>query len=143
MKSGKRGPRDLNKKTIPELKNTLWQVFAKWVKLIYSTDGKNCECFTCGKPLRIGDRDCQAGHFIPRTKSPTMFDERNVRPQCSRCNEFESGNFVEFERRLKDEIGGQEVENLKDLSREPWKWDRDYLITRIKRYREEVAEYEH
>jgi hypothetical protein len=139
---GKRGPRDLTKKTIPQLQNTLWPLFALYIKLKWSQDGTYVNCFTCDKTLTIGDRDCQAGHFIPRTYSPTKYDEDNVYPQCSRCNEFLSGHPVEFEARLKDWIGVDGVEDLKDKAREPWKWDRDYLIHKIEHYREVLKELE-
>jgi hypothetical protein len=136
---GKRGPRDVNKKTVPQLQNTLWPLFAEYIKRNYA-ESDLCRCFTCNKVIRVGDRDCQAGHFIPRTKSPTKYDERNVRPQCSRCNEYGGGEWVEFERRLKDEIGRDAVEELKEESRKPWKWDRSYLIEKIEYYKTELAE---
>ena len=136
----KKGPRDLNKKTIPQLQATLWEVFARWVKLNWSVDGAYCNCFTCGKQLEIGTRDCQAGHWIPRTYSPTKYDERNVRPQCGHCNEHRYGAPVEYRANLIDEIGADQVEELEIRSRQRWKWDKQELIEQIKYYRREVAD---
>ena len=135
---GRKGHRDINKKTIPQLQNTLWPEIALYTKQNHSIDGFNCRCFTCDKAIRIGDRDCQAGHWIPRTYSPTKYEEDNLRPQCSSCNEFHHGKPVEFERRLKLEIGDERVEELKTMSTGSWKWDRGYLIEKIEYYREQI-----
>ena len=132
---GRKGSRKLEEKTIPQLQNTLWDVFAKYIKTLHAP-----KCYTCDKPIRMGTGDCQAGHFIPRNYSPTKYEEDNVRPQCSRCNKFLSGRPVEFERRLRDEIGDEAVEALKRKSTDKWKWSRTYLITKIEYYREQLKE---
>ena len=132
---GRKGSRKLEEKTIPQLQNTLWDVFAKYIKTLHAP-----KCYTCDKPIRMGTGDCQAGHFIPRNYSPTKYEEDNVRPQCSRCNQFCSGRPVEFERRLRDEIGDEAVEALKRKSTDKWKWSRTYLITKIEYYREQLKE---
>jgi hypothetical protein len=138
---GKRGPRDLKKKTIPQLQNTLWPLFAEYIKRIYAKDGI-CRCFTCGKALRVGDHNLHAGHWLPRTYSPTKYDERNVRPQCgSPCNKY-GGKPVEFERNLRMEIGDEAVNELKELARQSWKWDRQWLQDQIIYYREQLKEME-
>ena len=132
---GRKGSRKLEEKTIPQLQNTLWDVFAKYIKTLHAP-----QCYTCDKPIRMGTGDCQAGHFIPRNYSPTKYEEDNVRPQCSRCNQYFSGKPVEFERRLRDEIGDEAVEALKRKSTDRWKWSRTYLITKITYYREQLKE---
>ena len=132
---GRKGSRKLEEKTIPQLQNTLWDVFAKYIKTLHAP-----KCYTCDKPIRMGTGDCQAGHFIPRNYSPTKYEEDNVRPQCSRCNKFLSGRPVEFVRRLRDEIGDEAVEALKRKSTDKWKWSRTYLITKIEYYREQLKE---
>ncbi len=132
---GKRGPRKLEAKTIPQLQNTLWPIFAAYIKAVH---GNNC--FTCNKWAE--GRDLQAGHFIPRTYSPTKYEEGNVRSQCSRCNEFHAGKPIEFERRLRLEIGDEAVDALKKKSTEPWKWDRFDLIAKIGYYKLALKERE-
>jgi len=132
---GRKGSRKLEEKTIPQLQNTLWDVFAKYIKTLHAP-----QCYTCDKPIRMGTGDCQAGHFIPRNYSPTKYEEDNVRPQCSRCNQYFSGKPVEFERRLRNEIGDEAVEALKRKSTDRWKWSRTYLITKITYYREQLKE---
>jgi len=134
----KRGPRALHKKTIPNLQATLWPIFALYIKKNHAVDGVHCKCFTCDKPLVIGSNDCQAGHFMPRTKSPTKYDEFNVYPQCMKCNYDGEGETVEFQRRLIDQIGKDAVDELIEKSKQPWKWDRTYLIEKIEYYKESL-----
>ena len=132
---GRKGPQNLEKKTVPQLQNTLWPIFANYIKAVYGSS-----CFTCGK--RCEGRDRQAGHFIPRTYSPVKYNEDNVRTQCSRCNEFEHGKPIEFERKLRLQIGDEAVENLKRESTKAWKWERQWLIDKILYYRQALKERE-
>ena len=133
----KKGPRDITKKTIPNLQATLWPIFALHIKKTHSADGEWCNCFTCDKSIKIGTIDCQAGHFISRSYSPVKYDENNVRPQCSTCNGYGNGKPIEFERRLKLEIGDDTVEMLKTMSTNKWKWDRFLLIDMIENYKQQ------
>ena len=132
----KKGPRDITKKTIPQLQNTLWPIFALYIKQTHSEDGEWCNCFTCDKPIQIGSHDCHCGHFISRSYSPTKYDENNVRPQCGGCNGYGNGKPIEYERRLKLEIGDDTVESLKRMATNNWKWDRFDLIDKIEYYKE-------
>jgi len=142
----KKGPRDIRRKTIPNLQATLWPIMALYIKQNHSHDGEWCTCITCGKAIQIGSIDCQAGHFIPRSYSPTKYEEDNLRPQCARCNGASSqGHFakysgrpIEFERALRLEIGDERVDELKMMSTELWKWDRFYLIDKIEYYKEQL-----
>lgn len=118
----------------------LWPLFSRYIKLVRAIDGW-CRCYTCDKPIQVGGNDCDGGHFIPRTYSPTKYDEDNVRPQCSSCNQYHEGKPVEFERRLKLEIGDDAVANLKLRSTEPWKWNRPDMVEQVKHYKALVSEY--
>ena len=136
---GKKGPRDVSKKTIPQLQNTLWPIFAMYIKKTHSADGEWCNCFTCDKPIQIGSHDCHAGHFISRAYSPTKYDEDNVRPQCGGCNGYGNGKPIEFERRLKLEIGAERVELLKRMATNSYKWSKPALIDQINYYKEQIS----
>ena len=136
---GKKGPRDLSKKTIPQLQNTLWPIFALYIKKNHSEDGEWCNCVTCDKSIQIGTYDCQAGHFLSRSYSATKYSEMNVMPQCGGCNGYGNGKPVEFERRLKLLYGDDAVESLKSESTNKWKWDRFDLIEKINYYKELMA----
>lgn len=137
-----RGRRGMNVKidTVPKLKRKLDAAMSKWVRLNYSTDGETVPCFTCGvvKPIK----EMHSGHYIPRTQSPTRYDERNQRPQCPGCNTFRSGMPHEFRHRLCMEIGEDEVKDLEQLARHSWKWDRQWLMDKIEYYKTELKELE-
>ncbi len=91
---------------VAAVKNELWELFSLHQKLVHSVDGKWCNCYTCGKLIEIGTIDCQGGHAFSKAANPALwFDERAVRPQCSRCNCAEEGNHYIFNERLKQEIG--------------------------------------
>jgi hypothetical protein len=70
------------------LEAKLDRVFSKWVRFSRAKGGY-CKCVTCGKidaPERM-----DAGHFVGRQYRATRWDERNVHPQCIRCNRFGEG----------------------------------------------------
>jgi len=131
----KRGPRNLAKKTIGQLKATLQEVFNKYIRLNKSVNGYG-ECFTCNKIVQVGTQDCQAGHFIPCTYSPTRFEEDNVNIQCSSCNISEGGKPVEYRKQMIAWYGEERVVELETMSTAVYKWDRAWLIEKIEYYRE-------
>lgn len=51
-------------------------------------------CVTCGKTLPM--EKLQGGHFITRQFYPYRWDERNVHCQCSGCNCFKNGAYIEY-----------------------------------------------
>ncbi len=135
----KKNPRKLEDKNVSQLQKKLWPLFALYIKTTHSVDGEWCNCFTCDKPVKIGTAECQAGHFISRSYSPVKYDEDNVRPQCSTCNGYGNGKPIEFERRLKLQIGDDKVELLKATATNRWKWDKLILIDMIQNYKEQLS----
>ena len=55
-----------------------------------------------------------AGHFIDRRYLPTKFDERNVHPQCKKCNQMEDGNIKAYEYYLIGKYGPDILDELWD-----------------------------
>ena len=106
--------RKASPRKIPSLKRTLWKWLAQLVK--QNTD----ECYTCGK-LVVG-REKQAGHFISRRMNSTIYDLRNIRTQCSRCN-FNGGNVGVFSVKLRKEIGDKSFDELVKRSVKTHQWD--------------------
>jgi len=93
------------KHTRKELKNKLWIITSKLIRLSYIS------CYTCDKSLSWEDR--QAGHFWSRGGHPaTYFDLDNIRTQCVGCNNWKSGNLAEYSVRLRREIGEIRFHNL-------------------------------
>lgn len=78
------------------------------------------KCCTCSNRGHWKLFDC--GHFIPRGKLATRYDERNCHSQCAHCNRFLNGNLVKYEIFLRSKYGNEVVEELKIKSKESVKW---------------------
>jgi len=121
------------------IKTELWDLFSLHQKLVYSHDGKWCNCYTCDKPIEIGTVDCQGGHCFSKAANPALwFDERAVRPQCSRCNCAEEGNHYIFNERLKQEIGMQAWQDMYDNRKTLRTGSRQVYLDKIEYYTAEV-----
>ena len=97
-------------KSLGHLKKKLDAVFSKYIRQSHSRGGF-CYCYTCGKRMEI--KEAQCGHFVSRGYLATRWDESNCRPQCVGCNLWGNGKPLDFEEKLKKEIGKAKVEKLK------------------------------
>ena len=105
--------------------NDLDYVVSRICRMIGSDERGLCQCYTC--PTKRHFSLMQAGHYISRKFSQLRFDLKwNLRPQCPTCNESKHGNLEVFAERLEQEQGGITIQ-LQELSREPFKWDRESL----------------
>lgn len=91
------------------LKKELWQLCRKIIKKRHPP-----VCYTCGAILIDGTSNFQIGHFIPSSvcSAAMRYDLDNLRPQCSACNIWKSGNWPAFEDHLRRD--GIDPEILKD-----------------------------
>lgn len=90
-------------------KSPAWRNFSKYIREKYGP-----LCYTCGARPNV----LQAGHFVQGFgHQNTFFEEKNVRPQCFRCNINLSGNGAEFARRLQEEFGEGIIKELTDKGR--------------------------
>lgn len=95
-------------KSVSKLKKKAWEIFSLYISL---RDGG--KCFTCDK---IADpKEMQAGHYVSRTWSNLLFDEKNVHCQCPCCNIFKKGNMDVYALRLQAKYGDG---ILKELSKQ-------------------------
>lgn len=71
-------------------------------------------CISCGKPITVDT--AQAGHFIAASVGgrDLLFDPRNVNAECGRCNAFDEGHLLGYERRLDERYGPGTAQELKD-----------------------------
>ena len=97
-------------------------------------------CISCGAPLRGpqvgGGADC--GHFRSVGSAPHMrFVEDNAAGQCKRCNQYLSGNHVEYRKGLLERIGMVRLEQI-ESDQTSRKYTREALIEIAKHYREEA-----
>jgi hypothetical protein len=124
-------------KTAAQLIKLLDRIFSRYVRLKAADENGLCRCVSCGK-YHNWKHKIQAGHFIPRTKHRTRFDETNVHPQCEYCNKWLSGNPGGYAEYMMKTYGVGHIEKLQLAARMPYQYDRFWLIEQIKHYREEV-----
>lgn len=120
----------MKKKTGPQLKKELDQVFSRWVRVSNADKDGMVACYTCGVVKHY--KQMHNGHFISRQYLAVRFDPRNTRPQCPGCNLYGNGKPVEFARKLELEMPGVTME----LYREAQKIVKNYP------YLEQIALYQ-
>ena len=72
--------------------------FHRYIRLRDTDKDGRGNCYTCNIPLEF--KKTQAGHFINRSLKATRWDERNVKVQCARCNNWMEGRQFEFSLKL-------------------------------------------
>lgn len=97
------------KTPLQKAKKQLWELCREITKAIYGN-----VCYSCGA-RNLSGSNWQTGHFIPKSicSAEIAYSLDNLRPQCSACNIWKSGNWVEFERHLVEEKGEQFIKDLK------------------------------
>lgn len=122
-----------------KLKRDLDAVFSKYIRAKYAKNGF-VRCYTCDKRIHV--KEAHAGHFVSRTYLATRWDEHNVKVQCRGCNIFGGGKPLDFEEKLKKELGTDVVEALKQKRHQITILDRIYYQTTIDHYKKLLKEYE-
>lgn len=94
---------------LTKLKEKLWELCRLIIREKYGNT-----CYTCNKGPLTGS-SWQTGHFITSSNCSVelRFDLKNLAVQCYNCNINKSGNWVVFEKLLKDKYGNEYVEELK------------------------------
>ena len=89
-------------KSVKKLKKQVGDIFSQYVRMrdCLKTTGTltHCKCITCTKLLEL--KEAQAGHFVDRRHSATLFDETNVHAQCGRCNVYLDGEILKYRREI-------------------------------------------
>lgn len=126
-------------KGIKILKKDLWKLVSLYTKLKYSKDSVYVACYTCGINLRVGDPNCQAGHYLVKSAFPVhYFNEDNIRVQCEKCNMFLKGNVEIFRKRLINEIGSCRVLEMDNSRHDNRKKDRGWYVDKIHEYKGKI-----
>ena len=128
--------------TIGKCKNDALKEFQKLRRIECGMNHGNISlnhaaCISCGKVCNVSEMD--GGHYISRAKTITAFSPLNVHAQCKRCNQYLSGNLVEYRKGLITKVGIEAVEFLEAIQNEefkPSKWQyavrREYYRAKIK-----------
>ena len=85
---------------------------SEYVRTKYADWSGYVRCYTCDVVKKIEEMDC--GHF--RHIDALDFTLENLRPQCTACNRYKSGNLGIFAIRLIKEIGLKRVEALQKVN---------------------------
>jgi hypothetical protein len=110
------------------------QVFNKWINL----RDKGNPCISCDKPItgRVN-----ASHFWNANNHYNVrFNEDNVHSSCITCNQFLSGNLLEYRTRLISKIGEQRFNTLEADARKTRKFTIDELKELIQEYKKKSKE---
>jgi len=118
-------------KNTKTLEDKLWKVFSIYIRNKGSHNGAN-RCYTCNMFEDIKNLD--AGHYIKRQYNATKYDERNVKPQCRKCNRFMGGNQDEFAIHLEKDYGEGILQDLDKLKWSYKKFDIKELERLIEYY---------
>lgn len=100
-----------------------------------------CSCITCGAWHHYKEMD--GGHYKSRARISTKLDERNISPQCKRCNGFPDGEtgrrYAEY---LDREYGAGTADALESQSRKTKKYTRDELKVLLDDINKRIKEQE-
>ena len=103
---------------------------------------KDQTCICCGKPLgesKLGG-GYDAGHYRSTGSAPHLrFHEDNCHAQRKHCNNWKSGNAVDYRLGLIKRIGIERVEAL-EADNEPRKWTIDELKELKQKYKDKLKE---
>lgn len=119
-------PKKAKLPSLSKLKRETDKYFSLYIRAKYPK-----ECYTCG-----GRGTLQCGHFISRSYLATRWTESNARPQCVGCNIWGSGKPLDFEERLKKDLGSDQVEQMKLSRKELIKPNRAFYNEQISHFKE-------
>ena len=113
------------------------KVFSIWVRSKDADHDGSVDCYTCGV-TKNWKYEIDAGHFMGRGKYATRWEDKNVKPQCKKCNGFRSGEQFLFSKHLDEEYGKGTADELVYISNQIAKFTNDDLLEKIKHYTELV-----
>ena len=129
----------LKARSKPEVKTQAWlkkeldRVFSIYIRQKHEDNKGNVECYTCRKLFTV--KTIQNGHFVSRQYLATRWSDDNCRPQCWGCNGFGKGRLLDYEERLKQDLGAKLVETMKASRHISLKLDRHWYTAEIEKYK--------
>ena len=110
------------------------KVFNSYIRL----RDKNQTCISCGS--KLGSK-YDAGHFYSMGGHKAVtFDEDNVHAQCVACNQFKSGNLINYREGLIKRIGEAKLNDLSQRANQTRKYTNDELQELIKTYKQKIKD---
>ena len=127
------------RKSRSKLTKELDAIFSQRIRHKYCINGL-VVCYTCWVKKLI--KEMQNWHFITRTCMLLRRDPNNCRPQCVWCNVYKSGNYIEYTRRMIEEVWIEEVDRLRDLKTTIKKRTLDEIEEMIEYYKSDLINYQ-
>lgn len=126
----------MKKKTkITTIKRYADKIFSEWIRRINADKDGMVRCCTCGKIFHWTKVD--AGHFIPRKRNSTRFNQFNVNCQCKSCNRG-SGFIARYAQHIVEYFGIEKLEELAVLEGQTHNWTEEELREIIKDYKQKL-----
>lgn len=120
--------------TVQDYVKLAQQTFNKYI----NARDKGLPCVSCGKTI---NGRVNASHFWNANNHwAVRFDERNVHSSCITCNQFLSGNLLEYRTRLIQKIGQAEYDSLEEEAKKTRKYSIDELKEIITLYKSKLKE---
>ena len=112
------------------------QVFNKWINL----RDKGLPCISCDKP--INGRVNASHYFNANNHWNVRFNEFNVHSSCITCNQYLSGNLIEYRSRLINKIGIEQLTLLELEANKTRKFTIEELKQIINTYKLKIKQHE-
>jgi hypothetical protein len=112
------------------------QVFNKYINL----RDKGLPCISCDKP--INGRINASHYFNANNHWNVRFNEFNVHSSCINCNQYLSGNLIEYRSRLINKIGIEQLTLLEAEANKTRKFTIDELKQIINKYKLKIKQYD-
>ena len=123
-------------KSLKTLHKNLWDLVSKYIRL-----KEKGICFTCGAVKDWKETHC--GHFLHQAKTSKLAYERKIlHCQCVKCNNFLSGNLLEYTVKMVKLHGLKQVEKWKREAKWVYKWKREELEKLIEEYKIKIKALE-
>lgn len=125
------------KKTPAQLKKKLWELCKQITRRRYIRPDGLFNCYTCSRVIDSPDK-AHTGHFVPSGACGIYlrYDLRNLRVQDYYCNINLGGNGAEFYKRMVEEVGQEEVDQVFRDKNKIIKGDSVFLQNKIDEYEE-------
>lgn len=128
-------------KSVARLKKDLWVIFSRFIRcrdaLLTTGNIAESTCITCWKRYPITSMDC--GHFLSRSHTSVLFDEKNCHAQCVKCN-YGGGEQYLYSRRIVEMYSQDELNRLIKMKNETKKFTPMELTIMITDYKQRVKD---
>jgi hypothetical protein len=110
------------------------KAFSEYIRVRDADTTGMVVCITCEKRNHWQESD--AGHFVPRDRKITRYDERNVNGQCQYCNRYRSGEQYKYGLAIDLKYGPGTAQELVDMSTQTIKAGQDFYEQVAGKYKE-------